>query len=150
MNKLVIENAKITFRNFKGEVSQYNRLGARTFAVIISDEEQAESLRADGWNVKQTNPTNPDYSPINYIEVTLSYKFRAPQVWLISSTGRTSLTEDNVETLDYAEISNIDLIINPSRWEVNGKTGLKAYLDSMYVTLDEDEFASKYAGVPVR
>jgi hypothetical protein len=53
-----------------------------------------------------------------------------------------------VELLDIVEIHHTDLIIRPYNWEVSGKTGKKAYLKSLFITIVEDPLELKYAQTP--
>ena len=64
---------------------------------------------------------------------------------MITSTSRTVISEEDVEVLDWAEIGNADLIARAYNWEVNGKTGIKAYLQSLYITIQEDALERKYS-----
>lgn len=147
INDIVIENAHIIFRNFSGEESKFNRKGNRNFCVVIDDPEQAQLLAEDGWNVKILRPREEGDEPTHYIQVTVSYANVPPHVILITSNNKTVLDDESIGTLDFAEFKNVDLIIRAYQWSINDKSGVKAYLKSMYVTINEDPLAEKYANI---
>lgn len=140
----MVEGARLVFRNFSGKEGQYNREGDRNFAVIL-DDGTAEAMLADGWNVKYLQARDPEDTPTPYIQVAVNFNNRPPRVVMITSTARTNLNEESVGVLDWAEISNCDLIARAYEWTVNGKSGIKAYLQSMFITIEEDELERKYA-----
>lgn len=142
---IVIENARILFRNFSGRETRFNRAGVRNFSVLIEDEEIANNLKADGWNVKALKPRDEDDDVTFILEVSVGFNVLPPKVILIAGTKKTPLDEESINVLDYAEIRDVDISIRPYCWEVNGKEGVKAYLKTMYITIEEDEFADKYA-----
>jgi len=144
-NTVLMEGVRIIFRNFAGKEGMYNREGDRNFAVLL-DDPVAEAMQRDGWNVKWLKPREDDeeQNAQAYLSVSVNFRGRPPQVVMITSRGRTHLDENSVEVLDWADIRNVDLIVRPYEWAVNGKTGIKAYLKSLYMEIEEDALELKY------
>lgn len=144
----LVEDAQIIFRNFSGKESQYNREGDRNFAVIL-DPDLARQMEQDGWNVRYLQPRESDEGDIEeltpYISVAVSFKNRPPRIVLLTDGSRTQLSEDMVETLDWADIRSADLIARGYEWAVGGKAGTKAYLQSLFVTIEQDALEKKYS-----
>lgn len=147
LKPIVMEDARILFRNFAGAEGKYNREGDRNFCVVL-DPAAAEQMAQDGWNVKELPAREEGDAPQPYLQIKVNWGGRPPRVVMITSRGRNALTEDTCNVLDWVEIKKVDLIVNPYEWEVNEKTGVKAYLKSIFVTIVEDELELKYADVP--
>ena len=145
VNNINIEGALIIWKNFSGERDRFNP-GKRGFSVVIDDATMADELRNEGWNVKE-RPLQEGADPSEQ-EWTLPVKLnmnRYTQVWLIVGNHKTLLDENTVAQLDVVDIVNCDISIRPYEWEMSGRTGITAYVDSMYVTIRENKFAEKYA-----
>ena len=143
-----IDDARIIYRNFAGAPSKFNREGDRNFAVVIEDQDIAEALTEKGWNVKIKPPREEGDEPFMFLPVKVKFNERGPRVYLQNSLGgrnRVTLDEDTVGVLDNVDIINVDLDIRPYDWDVQGKTGRTAYLQSICVTQEVDRFLDRYA-----
>ena len=143
-----IDDARIIYRNFAGAPSKFNREGDRNFAVVIEDQDIAEALTEKGWNVKIKPPREEGDEPFMFLPVKVKFNDRGPRVYLQNSLGgrnRVTLDEDTVGILDNVDITNVDLDIRPYDWDVQGKTGRTAYLQSICVTQEVDRFLDRYA-----
>lgn len=141
---LQIDEAHIIYRNFKGEGSKYNREGDRNFAVIIDDQDIADQLIDAGWNVKIKPPREDGDSPFMYLPVKINFNDRGPNVYLMTGRRMNRLDKYSIACLDDVDILSVDLDIRPYDWEVNGKEGRTAYLQSIKVTQNLDRFAADY------
>lgn len=151
--RLLIEDAEIRFRNFAGKEGMYNQEGARNFCVML-DPQLAEDLQRDNWNVKFLKAREEGEVPQAYLQVSVKYRgrdgnpTRPPTIVMITSKGRTGLDEEECEILDWVDIAKADLIIRPFEWAMQGKSGVKAYLQSLYVTIEEDVLQLRYQDLP--
>lgn len=142
---LQIDDARIAYRNFSGIGSKYNREGDRNFAVIITDQDIADALIEEGWNVKIKPPREEGDTPFMFLPVKIKFSDRGPTAYLKSGKALNKLDEESIACLDDVDIISVDLDIRPYDWEVNGKTGRTAYLQSIHVTQEVDRFAERYA-----
>ena len=142
---LQIDDARIVYRNFTGVGSKYNREGDRNFAVVIPNEDLANRLTDDGWNVRIKPPRVDGDDPFMYLPVKIKFSDRGPVVYLRSGRSMNKLDEESIGLIDNIDILSVDMDIRPYDWEVNGKTGRTAYLQSMCVIQRVDRFAEKYA-----
>lgn len=141
---LQIDDARIIYRNFSGVGSKYNREGDRNFAVVIPNQDIANALVEDGWNVKIKPPREDGDIPFMYLPVKIKFNDRGPTVYLQTGKALNKLDEESVSCLDDVDILTVDLDLRPYDWEVNGKTGRTAYLQSIKVVQEIDRFAARY------
>jgi hypothetical protein len=147
---LQINDARITYKNFAGEGDVYNREGDRNFALIIDDQEIADALLAEGWNVKSKPPREEGELPFMYIPVKVKFNDWGPNCYLVTGNVQTKLDESTVHRLDKVRIASVDLDIRPYDWKRQEgtpyeKSGRTAYLTGIRVFQQEvDRFAADY------
>lgn len=147
-NNLTINNARVIFKNFKGIEARFNPIGKRNFCVLL-ETGLAETLAVDGWNIKWLPARNEEDDPQAYLQVSVSFDNYAPKIYMLSGGQKTLLDKDTVGELDTADVKSFDLIIRPYNWIINEgskneQRGVKAYLKTMRVVLEEDEFEDGY------
>ena len=142
---LQIDDARIVFRNFRGEGGPYNREGDRNFALVIPNKDIADELIKDGWNVKIKEAREEGDQPFIFLTVKVKFNDIGPHIYLKTGKAVNKLDEETVSCIDDIDILSVNLDIRPYDWEINGKTGRTAYLQSMEIIQEIDRFAARYA-----
>lgn len=104
----------------------------------------AEALQALGWNVKINPPREEGDSPFIHLPVKVKFNDRGPNIYVISGNTKRELNEGTVSMVDDIDILKVDMDIAASRYDVNGNTGISAYLRTMFVVKAVDRFADRY------
>jgi hypothetical protein len=152
MSNFKVEGAKIIFKNFSGKETEYNNAGNRNFGVLISDAD-AESLAADGWNVKKLKADEDGYMQ-PWLPVKVKFGDYPPIVYIVYDTDagmrKHKLEEDTINQLDWSRIDYADIIIRPYNYPARSgrAAGVAAYVKSMYVHIEKDDLEAKYDAIP--
>lgn len=141
---LQIDDARIIFKNFEGRGDKFNREGDRNFSLLIEDPNTADALIAEGWNVKIKPGRDEDEGDFMRLPVKVKFTDYGPKVYLVSGGRRVELDEESISCLDNIDIESVDMDLRPYDWDVNGRTGRTAYLQSMQVVQRIDRFAARY------
>lgn len=148
---IMFENVQLGYLNFSGRKSDFNVNGDREFVVFLPAEVAQEMANA-GWNIKGTTPREEGDEVRYYlpVKVDLNSEVRPSSIQIITSRGRVQVTNETIDTIDYMEMTNVDLSVRPFNWELKtGKQGTKAYLVDAFITIRENPLQMKYGHLPM-
>lgn len=157
---IILRDAKVFSKNFSGMEKVYNgrtvnTKGSRNFCVELPEGLANDMLEA-GWNVKHTNPQDPDEPVRYYVQAAVQYRdkygepvrpsFRPLIKRIDSHKDITLLDEETVEVLDDDTILSVNVKLRGREYEPGR---IKAYAKVVYAMVDEaDPFASDYRSDP--
>lgn len=146
LDNIIIEDAKIFWKNLSGAPDKFNSQGGnRTFCVWIPSLEDAQALLDIGWPIKYSQPRDEQEDPRPYLKVKATYGKVPPNIYICNKHNKTLLDSSTVGIIDNAEIKRVDVEIRPYCYEnIAGKSGISAYVKTMYVTIQDDPFADRY------
>lgn len=171
-----LDNAVITSKNFTGVEKRHpddpsrivNSEGNRNFSVEFSQEiaDTIANFRLEGYDdfpfnvsVKMPKPDDEDQNPRIFMALKVNYKYNIdqkgrklpwstnPEINQWSSSGRTDITEENVNQIDSVYIEKADLIFTHGKPYTNpmtGKKSLPAYLSQLNYKIKENELNAKW------
>lgn len=144
---LEIRKANLVYKNLSGRRGKYNAEGLRNFHVVL-DTATADMLRADGWNIKTHQPKKEGDVEWYSLKVWVRFDNYPPRMIMVVGGKKINLNEVSVGLLDTATIEKADLIISASQYNVNGNSGIKAYLSKGFFTLSPGDLELEYFGLP--
>lgn len=159
-SRYILEDTNFIFKtNFAGEFRKEDRYpsSARTCNIVIPDVALAEEMFNDGFNVRQTKPSEgyeEDFEPEFFVKATLKFQSEGsrsnPVVNLIGADGfSTPLDENTVGNLDNIRLrrNSVRVVLSPY---TKGGDHPTLYIQTLYVEqdLDDDPWAKDFPRRP--
>lgn len=146
---LRVENAVVIFKNFRGGPTDFNPQGGkRTFGLVLN-QEWADRLRDDGWNVKFKDLDEGDR--LYYTEIVVNDESKYPPRLYLLTEFMGKKTMSLMQPAEYAKldqymITGLDLEIHPYEHGRTTPNGKKGYLKNLWASLQSvNDFGGKYA-----
>lgn len=140
-----IDGRDIMFKNFEGRGDTFNREGDRNFSLRLRDPDTADALIEKGWKVKIKDGREEDDGPFMRLPIKVKFTDYGPNVYLWTGNRRNELNEETIRMLDQIEIDHVNMDVRPYDWEINGRTGRTAYLQTIEVFQRVNRFDERYA-----
>lgn len=132
----------LLFRNFAGNPDKYHPNGQMPNFWVVLDPDKARELADMNFNIRERENRDGD---LEYrLQVFARFDNFPPTVIKICGKVQTRLDEDTIADLDRDELERVDLAISPYHYEMNGRSGVKAYLNKGYFNIVEDKFDKMY------
>lgn len=140
-----IFNAKIIFKNFKGEETAYNKKGDRNCVIVFKEEQRelAEEMLAKGWPVKRkegyNDPDAVEYHVKAKLKTDLPANLKPKCFWVNGEDKqRTEIPPENYDELDKTWFGRVDMTIRAFAYArqigKNVDEGYSVQIFRMYVT----------------
>lgn len=154
-----IFDAKIIFKNFKGEETAYNKKGDRNCVVVFKEEQKdmAEEMLRLGWPIKRKEGYNDPDAVEYHMKAKLKYDLPQnlkPKVFFVNPDDgqRLEVPEENVEELDRTWFGKADITIRAFAYArqigKNVDEGYSVQIYRLYVTpamtQEKDPLDAKY------
>lgn len=141
---LQIDKARICQRHFSGKADEFHAEGERDFSLIIPNQDIADELLKDGWNVKIKPSKDPDGTPFMFLKVKVEPDRGGIVAWHIAGNAKRRLRTDELHRLDQMQIERVDLDIRPFDWTHGNRSGRSAKLVAIRVYQKIDRFTAEY------
>lgn len=150
VNDINITDGEIAYSNFAGRPTTYRPEGGVRTVTFVIPNDLAQQLIVDGWNIReQTFVNDPEREPRYLLEASFTFRTRTgqprdPKIFIVRPDSLVHVTEETADALDRADIIKVDAVLAPYYWEHGNRKGIRAYVNSLYITIKENPIDEKY------